>query len=465
MIMARKKVELLERLDETIPSLFDSSPPVPLNTAVRIFTRSANSGCFADLENKLYDLCNFLTEIHFLCRGKVSREPQTAQEIATLGMYPRLKYLADHMRHEITETATALLSAKPFLVPRVDVRPKLGAHEAATYCELVILLANDVRPDDCMCRRVNRHWQEKVLSAIDVETGKPYDIFETHEEPSKGFVDLWSNYSRRASTLLAPFDSGEKWNELSAGIQGEIQRAEHAASESISIDISTSRADVLLLEFSLKKVCDLLLEEKSLLTLANSGTKRDARKLWQKIERIAGDIRLTLEEAEQRWDALPFKPSAKLRVDNKSWDSCCSGVVSDAWWFLGFLSSETGGNCIDPREGDFILRHVDVFKHDDLLQETIIPGISRELGGMYNRPAFPDFVPTDRQLKMLAALNGRKMTQLQLMTELDIGSKETFNGKNGVGGMKELLSCELVAKDEHKNGGYYRPNAPPKIVL
>jgi hypothetical protein len=77
----------------------------------------------------------------------------------------------------------------------------------------------------------------------------------------------------------------------------------------------------------------------------------------------------------------------------------------------------------------------------------------------------PHFVPTDLQNLLLDLLIGRKMTQLQLMTELNIGSKETFNGKNGKGGMKELIDRGLVAKDERKAGGYFRPDAPPESVL
>lgn len=71
------------------------------------------------------------------------------------------------------------------------------------------------------------------------------------------------------------------------------------------------------------------------------------------------------------------------------------------------------------------------------------------------------FVPTPFQRMLLNLLHGRVMTQLAMMNELDVGSKETFNGKGGRGGMKELLAEGLVVNDRRR-GGYYRPDAPPK---
>jgi hypothetical protein len=71
-----------------------------------------------------------------------------------------------------------------------------------------------------------------------------------------------------------------------------------------------------------------------------------------------------------------------------------------------------------------------------------------------------DFVPNDLQTLILTTLDGVAMTQFQLMTELDIGSKETFNGKRGKGGMRELIERGLVVNDR-RIGGYYRPDAKP----
>lgn len=70
------------------------------------------------------------------------------------------------------------------------------------------------------------------------------------------------------------------------------------------------------------------------------------------------------------------------------------------------------------------------------------------------------FFPTEIQREMLAALNRKSMTQSKMMTELNIGSKETFNGKCGKGGMKELIELKLVLNDKRK-GGYYRPDFLP----
>ena len=69
------------------------------------------------------------------------------------------------------------------------------------------------------------------------------------------------------------------------------------------------------------------------------------------------------------------------------------------------------------------------------------------------------FIPTPLQQMVLNHLVGQAMTQREIMTELDIGSKETFNGKGGKGGMKELIEHALVKNDRRK-GGYYRPDSP-----
>lgn len=71
------------------------------------------------------------------------------------------------------------------------------------------------------------------------------------------------------------------------------------------------------------------------------------------------------------------------------------------------------------------------------------------------------FVPTPYQLMILNQLVGRSMTQLALMTELGTGSKDTFQGAGGTGGMKELMKHGLIRNDRRK-GGYYRPDSPPK---
>jgi len=72
----------------------------------------------------------------------------------------------------------------------------------------------------------------------------------------------------------------------------------------------------------------------------------------------------------------------------------------------------------------------------------------------------PPFVPTENQREILAVLNHKSMAQLEMMTKLNIGSKETFSGKGGKGGMKELLGLGLVKNDKRK-GGYYRPDLVP----
>lgn len=70
------------------------------------------------------------------------------------------------------------------------------------------------------------------------------------------------------------------------------------------------------------------------------------------------------------------------------------------------------------------------------------------------------FLPNDLQSLILQALEHRSMTQLDLMVNLNIGSKETLYGKAGKGGLKELLD-EGVVRSDKRLGGYYRPDAPP----
>lgn len=70
-----------------------------------------------------------------------------------------------------------------------------------------------------------------------------------------------------------------------------------------------------------------------------------------------------------------------------------------------------------------------------------------------------EFVPNELQTMILDALKGNAKTQLELMTELNIGSKETLNGKKGRGGMKELRELGRVAN--RRGLGFYRPDAPP----
>jgi hypothetical protein len=71
------------------------------------------------------------------------------------------------------------------------------------------------------------------------------------------------------------------------------------------------------------------------------------------------------------------------------------------------------------------------------------------------------FVPTPLQQMMLNLLVGQAMTQQKIMTELNIGSKATFQGNNGKGGMKELMKHGLVDNDRRKPG-FFRPDAPPE---
>jgi hypothetical protein len=100
------------------------------------------------------------------------------------------------------------------------------------------------------------------------------------------------------------------------------------------------------------------------------------------------------------------------------------------------------------------VRHNDIPETFDGKAIATIREMSQRLSTML------DFVHSELQWDLLSELDGVAMTQLQLMTELAIGSKETFNGKRGKGGMKELIEYGLVVNDRRK-GGYYRPDAPP----